>query len=494
MNFESLLTSEDGFALPAGPVQRAAARIIEGVPLEELAVHPQVVELVGGEDAIQALPVGAPPTRVDFLAAVRCGKTVTSVARGLHAALTADISAMRPGEVPRVVIVSLTKDHARSAFQHLVGTMNAKPALKRLIVGKPTAESVVIKQPKSGKPVELCVVALSEAGATVVAVWIIALVIDEYTRAPWDGVVRIQDTIAAARGRLVTGGQILGVGSPWAPSGPAFEDFEAGFGKPTADLVVLRGTGPMLNPSWWTPERCERLKRTDPTTYRTDVLGEFVDAEVTYLDSAALARSAKRAELALPRPSCSVFAAMDPATRGNGWTFAIGWVATNANGLRVLTIGLAKQWVGNRDKPLSPSSVLGEMASICKRYEVSTVMSDPWSFDSIAEVARSVGIRLVQQTAEDRGEMYQRIDKYVREEALSLPPDPVVLRDLQALRLRATTTGFRVELPTTPDGRHCDYAPAIALVALQADRALTGFDWFDTMSKIEASGNLTRGW
>ena len=472
-SYETLLTSDEGFALPAGLAQRAAARIIVGEPLGELANDASVIELVGGEEAIEALPVGTPPTQVDFLAAVRCGKSVMSVARGLHAALTADLSAMRPGEVPRVVIVSLTKDHARSAFNHLVGTMQAKPALRRLIVGKPTAESITIRQPHSGKLAEICVVALSEAGAAVVSVWIITLIIDEYPRAPWDGVIRIQDTIAAARGRLVAGGQILGIGSPWTPSGPAYDDFMAAYRKPSADLIVLRGTGPMLNPEWWTPERCERLKRTDPATYRTDVLGEFVDAEVTFLDGALVTRASQRADLDLPRPRWRCFAGTDPATRGNGWTFVIGWIGLGINGSHCLYIGTRKQWIGTTEAPLSPTAVFREMATICRGYGVTAVMSDQWSFDANADIARRCGLTLVQETSEDRAVKYQRVEKYLKEEALSLPPDPTIVRDLQALRLKATTTGFRVELPITPDGRHCDFAPPIALVALQADRALT---------------------
>ena len=41
--------------------------------------------------------------------------------------------------------------------------------------------------------------------------------------------------------------------------------------------------------------------------------------------------------------------------------------------------------------------------------------------------------------------------------------DPDLLMDLRRVRRRTTQAGVTIDLVSTPDGRHCDYAPALAL-------------------------------
>lgn len=51
----------------------------------------------------------------------------------------------------------------------------------------------------------------------------------------------------------------------------------------------------MMNPVWWTPERCAELKVRNPRAYRCDVLGEFIDGAAAAFDSdEVLAAFAKR--------------------------------------------------------------------------------------------------------------------------------------------------------------------------------------------------------
>src|SRR5690606_10672715 len=85
-------------------------------------------------------------------------------------------------------------------------------------------------------------------------------------------------------GRLLPGAQALYIGSPWAPFGTVFDLVGEFWERPSRSLVVLRGTGPMLNPIWWTPERCEQLREADPVAYQTDVEGEFASAESGLFD------------------------------------------------------------------------------------------------------------------------------------------------------------------------------------------------------------------
>ena len=298
-SLEELLVSPDGFGLvEATPGQRAIARIVEGAPLGELAKDENVWRVVGCDPAL--LPKGK-PTEVYLVSAIRTAKSMLAAANALHASQSVDLSKLAPGEIPRVSILSLTIDTARVVRDHLAGTLQARPALRHLLLEEPTAESVMVRHP-SGRPVEIRVVAGARAGGSLVARWSLGVVLDEAPRmlAADDGsVVNFEHARANAIGRLLPGAQLLAIGSPWTIESPIYKVSKDHFGKPTARKVVLRATGPQLNPTHWTPERCEDLRVNDPRVYATDVAGEFISAEHAAWDADAI-------HATRPEPSLSI--------------------------------------------------------------------------------------------------------------------------------------------------------------------------------------------
>ena len=288
-SLEALITSRDGFALvTASPLQRAVCRIIEGRPLGELAEREDVVDALGGAEAIAALP-NVPPGEVVILSGIRTFKSGLAAANAIRASQVCDTRGLGPGEVPRVSVVSLTLDLSRVVFGHIVGQVQERPALRRLLLEDPTSDSVILRHP-TGRPVEIKCVAGARAGASLVARWSAGVVFDEAPRMVGieDGVVNYDDARRAVLGRLLPGAQLVSVGSPWAPAGPIYDAFTESFGRPSPARVVIRGTGPAMNPIWWTPARCEQLRATDPVAYETDVLGRFAAAEMSTLPGSAI--------------------------------------------------------------------------------------------------------------------------------------------------------------------------------------------------------------
>lgn len=329
-SLETLLVSPDFFALTtASPVQRAACRVIDGLPLGELALCADVIDAFGGTSAIAALPVGVLPGEVDLYSGIRTAKSLLAAALAVRATQIVDLSKLRPGEVPRIPIVSLDLDKARVVFQHLTGTIAAKPALRSLLVGEPQADSLMLRHP-SGREVEIKVVAGSRAGGHLVARWLAGAIFDEKPRmlsAADDTVVNYEDAASAAEGRLLPGAQIIGIGSPYAPWGAAYEDVRKCWGYPTRHKVVIKAPAPSLNPMWWTPQRCADLREKNPRAYKTDVLAEFADAtasalEIEWVDASI--RQPRRPFRALSMPIGVVDAS---AGRGDSFVAAIGqWV------------------------------------------------------------------------------------------------------------------------------------------------------------------------
>lgn len=458
-SLEWKLTHQDAFGLTtASAPQRAVCRAADGLPLGGLEFHPDVKRAFGD---VTALPQSK-PLEVFLVSAIRTAKSLTAACAAFHMAVTCDVSALRPGEIPRVSVVSLRKDLADVIMSHLVGSLEAKPLLRRFMIGSPTGDGVLLRHP-SGIPVEVRVVAGSRAGASLVARWSAGCVFDEFPRMIGgdEGVINWDDSRQAVLLRLLKGCQLWHIGSPWAPFGPAYEAVTEHHGKPTEKRIVVRGSGPMMNPVLWTPEKCAEAKAADPDAYRTDVLAEFASPEESLFSSESIGRATRKAPaIVAAKPGHTYYAAMDPATRGNGWTLCI---ATREAGKTVVV--RAEEWQGSRDEPLDPGEVLAEIAGILASYRITSVDTDQAMGDALLRLGRQVGLRLHPWTlnANERARRYLTIRTKLDSGEIELPPNGKLRTDLLHLRKRVTPTGMAVDLPTTSDGRHCDFAPSLML-------------------------------
>lgn len=274
---EALLESPTlGFGIETlSPLQRAKARIIDGLPLGELAARDDVRRMLGCDPALFEA-VGMPVEVVD-LCGIRTLKTITADAACIRMAMTVDVTGLRVGEVPRVYLLSQTIETARPGFDVLVGTMMARRALRALVIGEPTADSITLRHP-TGQAIEIKVVPMSRAGTSLVGRWCAGIVVDEAPRltSAEDGyVLSLEDCRTAVRGRLLPGAQGLYIGSPWAPEGFCYQAFTERHGKPGRDLVVMRADAPSLNPTYWTTQKVAEVRAASPRTYLMDVEAQF---------------------------------------------------------------------------------------------------------------------------------------------------------------------------------------------------------------------------
>ena len=457
-SLEWRLTDRLAFGLTtASDLQRAICRVAEGRALGSLSSSPVVQRALG------ATPLRlARPRELVVLSGIRTGKSLVAGCIGTHMALTCDLSALGPGEVPRVSIVSLTKDLSEVIFNHIVGRIQHSPLLSRFLAGPPSAESVMLRRP-DGRLVEIKVVAGSRAGSSLVARWSAGCIFDEFPRMVGgdDAVVNWDDSREAVLLRLLPGAQLVHIGSPWAPYGPAYDLVQQRFGKPTEDMVVVRAPAYDMNPYYWTEARVEAAK-AEADVFRTDVLAEFASPDEA-LYSAAVVDACTRqgAEQLPPKPGNTYYAAMDPATRGNGWTLVI---ATREAGRTIVV--LAREWRGTRDRPLNPGVVLAEIAGILAAYSLDTVDTDQAMGDAIIALGDLVGLSLVpwRYTSAERTGKALSIRTRLDSNELELPPNHRLRADLLQVRKRVTPGGAVVDLPLTSDGRHCDYFPSLMLV------------------------------
>ena len=463
---ETLLSLPGGFGLTLSPMQRTIARIWDGSPIIDR-----------GEDIQKALNVENlmnidRPRELTVLSGIRVGKTLCAAGFALSWAVCCDVRVLGPGEVPRVAVVSLTRDHAQVVFQHLVGRIEASPFLKPLLVDA-RAEQVRLVHP-SGRHVEIAIVAGARSGSSLVARWLAGVVFDEFAlmRGQEDGAINWTEARKQVANRILPGGGILNIGSPWGRAGPAYQMVLENHGKPTPMLCVVKCPAWVMHPAYWTQERCQEALENDPAAYATTVAAEFADEEESLFSGVEVDRCTRAGLDESPVVGASYVAAMDPGTRGNSWTLV---VASREGQTRKVV--LSRQWTGTKMEPLNPDQVLQLVAKILAQYNVHTVLTDRYNIDPLQAIAGRYGLLLQQRDMTDsqKTSRYLALRTMFADGKMSIPRDEVLRNDLLRLKRRVTQTGVSIVLPHTSDGRHCDYAPALFnLGLLRAEDPETG--------------------
>lgn len=494
VTLEQFFTHPAAFGVTtASPCQRGVCRIADGRPLEELADDEDVVRMVGGREALPALPT-IPPTELYVIGAIRSGKSKLSAAIALDVALTIDLSRLQRQEVARIAIVSVSMDNAKVVLDFIVEALSHEDSrLKRYMVHE-TRQRVLVQR-DDGRLVEIVIKAGSVSGRSLVSKWTVCCIFDEAARmlGKADGAVNFEDLRAAVIARLrLIGGRLIVVSSPWAARGPIFEAVQEGFGKPTRDRVILRATGPMLCPVNWTPEACEREKLDPRGSYETDVLGQFVDPEAGFLTAAQVGAATRGGPVELPREQGWTYtAAMDPATTGNAWTLVV--VAHRAGETEEqdeFRVALARQWQGSRTQPLLARDVFAEMAPILKGYGIWEVHTDRWGGTLLAEHGDYAGITVTmnRDTSEERVQAHQNFRTRLLHGRVELAPVEALRADLVMVRKKLQPGGaIRFDYPVTRDGRHADFAPAAVLAVA---RAAGTPGWVNAMAQLRLRGGL----
>lgn len=520
---EALVTHPDAFALTtATPLQRAICRCLDGVALGELAFDPDVqwaFSSTTGDEAlaiIAKLPVGELPAEVVLCAAVRCAKTLISSALAFKACLTVDLSLTRPNEEVRYSIAATDIDKARMAISHLEGTIPYAPLLRPFFLHKITG-GLMIRHP-SGRPIEIKVIVAGRGGAGVISRWSAGLTADEAARMQGQGkVVNLPDLLKAAHGRILPGGQIFMPGSPWAPTGPIFDAVQDQWGKPSSGRVVIRGRGPMMHPALWTPAYRKKLLGlpNGELIVQTECDAEFGSPETYFFTSENIRHAIDAwrdrfgggpdaAGVAMPlsmkvpyNPDWDYAAWMDPATRGNAWTAVIvGRKSGETEAENEYVVAYACEWRGTKSNPMRGKKVFEELAPVLEEYGLTSITSDGWSVDLIAEVAADASPPILVEL--DDGNQETKDKRYIdfREAVISeppriaIPPIPQLRGDLLAIQRVLTPNGMRFPLPTTGDGRHADYAPSTVGAFAKAK---DGPSWISAMRKVKGRQDAEGG-
>jgi hypothetical protein len=434
-----------------------------------LGAHPVLIGLLSLEEKLQAagFPAMSPWWRARFALFYGCAKLQLVLRVGRRGGKSSSLCRIAvlealygehdipPGDVGVVAIISTKRDEATQRLRTIKAVLGVLHVEHRPIDGG--VELV-------GRPIAFKVFTASIAGVS--GPTCIFVICDEVAK--WrdadTGANPAREVLASLGPTMATqpNARMVLSSSPLGTMDAHAKAFDEG---QTERQMVAHAPSWVANPTL--SESHTHVLEPDDGKWKREYAAIPMEGDEESIFSAALLTRATRigpVDLP-PMPGWTYVAAMDPATRGNAWTLVVS--SRDESGRMIFAH--AQEWRGSSERPLDPESVLLEQASILGRFHVKHVQTDNWAGDALASIARRHGLNLVQTslTMGRKIELYDAAQTKIADGQVELPPHPQLRADLLGVKRVVTASGMSIRLAQTPDGRHSDFAPPVALLLEQ---------------------------
>lgn len=319
--------------------------------------------------------------------------------RGVHLALTADLSRLEREEpayvlfvAPKIRLARVPMRFARTAAKRVPGGVR--------IVNEHLDGFTLVRH--DGRSVIFECVAASRGGDTTRGVPVLFALLDEaaFFRDETSGSVNDKAIFSALVPRLLPGGQILVLSSPYLESGVLYEEFSRNHGQPRTALAAHCPTLVMRDDAE-TRAMVERERLRDPDNARREFDAEFMPAGSGLVFDPAALRACVDESLPLRLP---------PTRTGvvSGFDFGPLRDATAGAVVRFGEAGrieCAETFVRRpaKNAPLVPSVVVGEFCRFARAHGAREVHADHYYRASVEEHVRDAGLVFVPAPAGNTG-------------------------------------------------------------------------------------------
>lgn len=407
----------------------------------------------------------APRRTVAGQAGGRGGKTSQlGSTKALHAAWTVPLPTLGENEHAVSLIVSSELVFARQALSFCIGYVNASPVLRRALVGKPGADSLTLRRP-DGKLVDVRVRAAGARGKGGRAFTLAGAFFDEAAFFYDDsGVVNDREIYRACSPRIVPGGQLWMLTTPWVEGvGILEEELASDWGK-HAETLCFRGVGTRaLNPSWDPTGEIEaKERRNDPENAEREI-----DAKPLVAGTAQFfSREAIEAmfdpslpQIIAPAPGMVCAAGGDTGFVKNSSALAIVQRLEHGNEPATFRLNRSEERKPEPKLPLDPKAVAQDFADIFVPYGTREWVTDTHEAQEVADalVAKNCSVVLVPEPRE----VFVAARTVIHEGRVKAPPNPRLRAQLRGVVAKPMPGGgTQIRIPQARDGSHGDLATA----------------------------------
>lgn len=408
-----------------------------------------------------------PPRTVVVRAGGRGGKTSRLLApKALHAAWTVPLPLLGPGEVGYAVIFAPDLKLARQALSFCKGYVDESPTLRAALVEEPTADALTLKRP-DGRIVRVEVFAASRGGKGGRGKSLVFAGLDEacFFRDEATGVVNDAEMYRAVIQRVVPGGQVWIVSTPWLAGVGLLEELVGkNFGSHEHALCALAPTR-ALNPAWDPDGEIERdLRENDPDNAEREIDAVPMAAgSAMFFDPNAI-KAAVDEDRPLEAPyrgGAAYGAGGDLAFKRDSSALAIAELCDGRYAIAALD-----ELRPEKGAPLKSSAVVGQFAGTMRRYACGDLTLDSHEREAATDDLAAHGLTALPAPEGHGGkaESYIAFRRLLHEGRLTLPNHPRFLRQLRDIVSKPMPGGgLSITSPRRTGGGHGDLVSAAVL-------------------------------
>lgn len=396
------------------------------------------------------------------------GRDVGGSRRGalrlLQLALTLPLDRLDPAEIAFCLIGAPKLRLARVALRFARAAAGRIPGVRVVAEWR---DGFTVER-HDGRNVTLECFAASRAGDTGRSVPLIGVMLDEsaFYRDESTGVVNDRHIFNALVPRLLPGGQILIVSSPWVEGGLLHDEFRANHGSPRTALASHCPTLVMRDDAE-TKATVERERERDPENALREFDAVFLSAGAGVLFGGAVDSSVD-ASLSLPLPADRYVrraAGGDFGFVGDSSALVVVQEQEARGRLRYVVADILELRPAP-GHPLVPSEVCAAFARVLRHHELGGVISDLHYSESVREHLgkRRVRLHAAPGGAEGKVATYSATRDALREGRVALPNHPRLLAQLKSVISKPTPGGgLAISFPRHRGLAHGDLVSALVL-------------------------------
>lgn len=232
-------------------------------------------------------------------------------------------------------------------------------------------------------------------------------------------------------------------------------------------MVLTAPTPAMQNPLMLDRKWFEKELRKDPEAYNREILNIAINAVSGMFTDAAIEEASKNAPTVRPPlPDIFYVGAMDPAFRGDDFTFTIGHYEKELGFIQDLLM----KWSPLKGSKLNPSVILDEIKQAARPYGVDTFYSDQYQLESLQQLAldRDLSIIGMDFTANSKSKLFGSFQQLMRNKRAHLLRNKEQKTQFTQIQKIVGHGGYiRISAPV---GKHDDIVTVTVLCAAMAIR------------------------
>jgi Terminase large subunit, ATPase domain len=358
-----------------------------------------------------------------------------------------------PGERPMVLVIAGSVDQAATVFSYVRGFIEASPTLAR--------EAVAIRRHEIELRNGVIIAVHANSFRTVRGRSLVCAIFDE--TAFWKDETSATPDIEMYRAVLpslaTTDGKLVGISTPYRKLGLLYQKHRDHFGHDDDDTLVVQGTSKIFNPSL-SGAVIAAQREADPTGATAEWDAEFRNDIAAFLDDASIDAAVDHSRpVELPPREGTLYHSFTDMSGGgaDASTLTIG----HLEGERFIADAV-------RGRHGDPHAAALDFSYLTKQYHCRTIWGDNYSKEWCAGFYRAQNLEY-RQSQLVRSALYLEGQVYFSRGLVSIPADPILMRELRLLERRVARSGK--DSVNHGVGGHDDYANALfgcLYVALKA--------------------------